>query len=109
MKIYAPIYLVRHHKGAYDEYRVTNICAFKTKAMADHFKHRIECVFDRILDFYRDKVYEIQEEHGYDVMGYSDETFEKWDIFMNRKNRFYGVEFDIEEIQVRRFHRSAKS
>lgn len=104
MKIHAPIYLVRMHKGEYNEYTMNNICAFKSKAEADHFIHRLQCSFLDLYNFYSDEVDGIKDTYGTEYAEYPNDIFEKWRVFSDKRNQFYGAIFDIETIQIRRFH-----
>lgn len=104
MKVYGTIYMLVKHQGDYDEYRMENICALKTKALADHFKHRYECAYQKLHGFYSEKAREIGEIYP-DIMQAPDDIWELWYQYCNKRNKFRGANFGIEEIQLRRFNR----
>lgn len=99
------IYVVRKHQGDYEEYRMENLCAFKTKEMAEHHVNRLKQSYMKLHEFYYDKVEEVRDEYGYDIMTYPDEVYNKWEVFNDKKRHYYGAEFDVQELDIRRFQR----
>ena len=102
MKIYGSVFIIVKHQGDYDEYRAENILACKTKALADHFKHRYECAFQYLHEFYYSKAQEIQEKYP-DIMKAPNDVWNDWNNYSNKKRKYYGANFEIEEIKLRRF------
>lgn len=46
------IYIVSRVEGQYEIDRIVNMKAFKNKANADHYKHKCEFTWKKLVDFY---------------------------------------------------------
>lgn len=104
MNIYGKIYLVRKHQGDYDEYRMENLAAFKTKEIAERHVERLKALYSKLHEFYYSRRKEMIEEYGIHY-GMPMDVFVKYDVYADRENEYYGCEFDVEEVELRRFHR----
>lgn len=99
-----PVYLIVMHQGNYDEYRKINLCAYRNSDLATRHAFRLQTSFVYLHDFYKEELRCIRRKYP-DIMQAPDVVFEKYHIFSAKVNKFEGAVFNVEQIEIRRFHR----
>ena len=99
MKIYGPIYLVVKHQGEYDEYRKYNLCAYKNNDLAFRRVFRLQTAFAQLYDYYKSEIRKLQKPYP-DLLQAPDEVFAKWHILAAKADKFSGVTFEVEIIEL---------
>jgi 3-dehydroquinate synthase class II len=104
------IYLVSAHKGEYDDYRYSDICAFQHESWAQEYKNRMLKTIIDLHDFYNAEADRIWEEAGkpFSIIELPDEIFDVWKIYVDKKEKYYGVTVTVTPIELRtpRFFKS---
>lgn len=96
------IYIVQVRQGSYDDVSDFIAGTFASKALADHYKHKLEYTFKKCYDFYKSKYDKIDEE--YESMGEERKTEELatiWCFYHHKKEKFDNPFCHIIESEVR--------
>jgi len=91
------VYVVIKGQGQYDERRDDNIKCFIDETKANAYKDRITSVFSTMYKEYDGLVGNDTFE---EVLSYSDEKYEIYSEYLNKRNKFDGCSFYIEKLQI---------
>jgi len=87
------IYIVEVHQGDYDEYTYKALKAFKTKASADYYKHKAECVFQKLNEFY-----EFKKGEPFDRENES--FFDRYFVYLDKSLKYLPANFTINTLNL---------
>lgn len=83
------VYIVQVRQGRYDDVSDFIGGTFSSKALADHYKHKLECVFKKCYDFYKEKFDVIDDIYeNMDDELKTNEMAAEWCHFYHKKEKF---------------------
>ena len=87
------IYIVEVHQGDYDEFTHRSLKAFKTKASADFYKHKAECIFQKLNEFY-----EAKKEERFD--GENEFILNRYCTYLDKSLKYKPANFTINTLNL---------